>query len=131
MLKNVVLPAPFGPMMAAMLRSSSVKSTALTASKPPKRLVTSRASRIWLDAAVGGRLFGLVQLGAALAAGEDPLGAKHHEQYERQTIDQELGAGQIHRLQHRDSGRITEIVQPARGLLRANEVEGAHNDASE
>ena len=40
MLKNVVLPAPFGPIRLTMERSSMLKSTELTATKPPKRLVT-------------------------------------------------------------------------------------------
>src|SRR5918995_2239183 len=46
MLKNVVLPAPFGPMRLTMARSGMSKSTELTATSPPKTLVIPRASRI-------------------------------------------------------------------------------------
>src|SRR3972149_4571735 len=48
-LKNVVLPAPFGPMTLTMAPSSSVKSSALTASSPPHRLVAPVASRSAMD----------------------------------------------------------------------------------
>src|SRR4051794_26721415 len=39
MLKNVVLPAPLGPISPTIAPSSIVKSTLLTATRPPKRLV--------------------------------------------------------------------------------------------
>lgn len=38
-LKNVVLPAPLGPMIALILPGSMVVLTSLTAARPPKRLV--------------------------------------------------------------------------------------------
>src|SRR5919205_1739781 len=44
MLKNVVLPAPFGPIRLTMERSGMSKSTELTATSPPKTLVIPRAS---------------------------------------------------------------------------------------
>ena len=40
MLKNVVLPAPFGPMRLTIEPSGIVRSTSLTASRPPNRFVT-------------------------------------------------------------------------------------------
>ena len=40
MLKNVVLPAPFGPIRLTMDRSGMSKSTEFTATRPPNRLVT-------------------------------------------------------------------------------------------
>src|SRR6266567_8926057 len=43
MLKKVVFPAPFGPIRLTMARSSIVKSTLLTATSPPNRLVMPRA----------------------------------------------------------------------------------------
>ena len=43
MLKNVVLPAPLGPMSDTIARRGMSKSTLLTASRPPNRLVTPRA----------------------------------------------------------------------------------------
>ncbi len=48
MLKNVVLPAPLGPMSETMLPRGMSKSTELTATRPPNRFVTFRArTRIW------------------------------------------------------------------------------------
>ena len=44
MLKNVVLPAPLGPMIETIARSGIEKVTSLTAVRPPKRLVTLVAS---------------------------------------------------------------------------------------
>src|SRR5215207_6770152 len=45
-LKNVVLPAPFGPIRPLIEPCSITKSILFTATRPPKRLVTPRASRI-------------------------------------------------------------------------------------
>ena len=44
-LKNVVLPAPLGPMIATIDLCGTAKSTSLTATRPPKRFVTPLASR--------------------------------------------------------------------------------------
>ena len=44
-LKNVVLPAPLGPMIATIDFFGTAKSTSLTATRPPKRFVTPVASR--------------------------------------------------------------------------------------
>ena len=44
MLKKVVLPAPFGPIRPTIAPSGIVKSTPLTATSPPKRRTTPRAS---------------------------------------------------------------------------------------
>ncbi len=43
MLKNVVLPAPLGPMIETIERSGIANETSLTAARPPKRLVTLSA----------------------------------------------------------------------------------------
>src|ERR687894_261809 len=53
MLKNVVLPAPFGPIRLTMARSGRSKSTELTATRPPNTLVIPRASRIFVPPFVG------------------------------------------------------------------------------
>jgi hypothetical protein len=47
MLKKVVFPAPFGPMRLTMDLSGISKSTALTATRPPKALVIPRVSRMF------------------------------------------------------------------------------------
>src|SRR5688572_19628044 len=49
-LKNVVLPAPLGPISETIPFSGTVKSTSLTAVRPPKRFVIPRASRSAISA---------------------------------------------------------------------------------
>ena len=44
MLKNVVLPAPFGPMIETIDRSGIAKLTSSTAVRPPNAFVTDSAS---------------------------------------------------------------------------------------
>src|SRR5689334_10664983 len=133
MLNRVVLPAPFGPISPTIAPSGIVRSTWLTATRPPKRRTTPRASsRGWglgdggwkaagasvavAEPPVAGTVWGergvssipdspspipcstliarrppgppgparpgvrlrLGQLGAALSAGEEPLGAQQH-----------------------------------------------------
>ena len=52
MLKNVVLPAPLGPMRLTIEPSGMSKSTLRTATRPPKRLVIALArSTTWLASA--------------------------------------------------------------------------------
>jgi hypothetical protein len=82
MLKNVVFPAPFGPMRLTMDASGMSKSTALTARRPPKVLVIPRASRIfWVSpvASDTGRLRNalvfLAQLLLALAVWDYTFGS--------------------------------------------------------
>ena len=43
MLKNVVLPAPLGPMIETIERSGTPNETSLLATRPPKRFVTCSA----------------------------------------------------------------------------------------
>ncbi len=47
MLKNVVLPAPLGPMIETIPLRGMEKLTSETATSPPKTLLTSSALRIW------------------------------------------------------------------------------------
>ena len=50
-LKNVLLPAPFGPMMARTSSRSTSKLTCVSAASPPKRTDSSSVLRIGTDAA--------------------------------------------------------------------------------
>jgi hypothetical protein len=43
-LKTVVLPAPFGPMIAVIARSRAVKQMSSTATRPPNRMVRCSTS---------------------------------------------------------------------------------------
>ena len=50
-LKNVLLPAPFGPMMACTLSRATSKLTSDSAASPPKRTDSNSVLRIGADAA--------------------------------------------------------------------------------
>src|SRR5215211_5914757 len=85
MLKNVVLPAPLGPIRLTIERSGMSKYTSLTAMRPPKTLVIPRASSMLLPFSSGtgsfhGFLFSLtlVQLFGALAVGDYGLRSQEH-----------------------------------------------------
>src|SRR5689334_20165453 len=69
MLKKVVLPAPFGPIKLQIERSGRVKSTLLTATRPPKRLVMPRASSNVVRLANGESMAGLIGESNPLAGG--------------------------------------------------------------
>ena len=81
MLKSVVLPAPFGPMIDEMPRSTA-KSTAWSAVRPPNRLVTPRASK--------SRPALMRHLALAASGREDPLRAIDHHQHEDDAEDHPL-----------------------------------------
>src|SRR3712207_2328765 len=101
MLKNVVLPAPFGPIRLTIERSGMSKSTESTATRPPKILVMPRASRMLTGALsisgtgpapdrVAARGVPLVQFLGPLAVGDDPLRPQEHHDHE-QDAEQEKG----------------------------------------
>src|SRR3990167_8947870 len=74
-LKNVVLPAPLGPMMALILPVSMVVLTSLTAASPPKRLV--RTTFFNLIASLCGTARAPAQIGA-----HDAVRDKNHQQHQ-------------------------------------------------
>src|SRR5919106_1807829 len=98
MLKNVVFPAPFGPIRLTMERSGMLKSTELTATRPPKTLVIPRASRMLAVSAsfsgtgpvsdgVGARGVPLVQLLGPLSVGYYPFRPQEHHQPQDDAVD--------------------------------------------
>ena len=105
MLKNVVLPAPFGPIRLTMERSGMSKSTALTATRPPKTLVIPRASRMLADVLVllshgpfpqrvtDVAAFAAAQLFGALAVGDYALGPQEHHEDKEEAEQEELYFG--------------------------------------
>ena len=52
-LKKVVLPAPLGPIRPTIWPGPTVRSTSRTATSPPNRRVTLRASRIGVPSSLG------------------------------------------------------------------------------
>src|SRR5215211_5783851 len=101
MLKNVVLPAPFGPIRLTMERSGMLKSTELTATRPPKTLVMPLASRMLADFSlpsgtgpspdgVAARRATLVQLLGSLSVGYYPLRPQEHHQHQDYAEDEKI-----------------------------------------
>ncbi len=124
MLKNVVLPAPLGPISETIERSGIVIDTPPTATRPPNSLTTSSArmtagrgdgacgSAVVLmerrprrGAAAGGGT-GVDELGVlggdlgrqlepAPALGEQALGPQHHDDHEQEAEDPERQLGEV------------------------------------
>src|SRR4029450_9182688 len=98
MLKNVVLPAPFGPIRLTIERSGMSKSTSLTAMSPPKTLVIPRASRMFARmpfSSLTGASPDLapsaaMQLPGALAVGNDAFGPQEHHEDKEEAEQQEV-----------------------------------------
>src|SRR5437867_4701863 len=88
-LKKVVLPAPLGPMMDAIVPSASAKSTAFSAVSPPNRLVMPCASRTTPTPGPPS-LTGARELAMAAARGQKALGAEDHHQDQDQAEDHAL-----------------------------------------
>src|SRR5215211_5869287 len=94
MLKNVVLPAPLGPIRLTIERAGMSKSTELTATSPPKSLLIPRASRMFATASSPGPFSSgtrrslhrvaagicAAQLFGALAVGDNAFGSQEHHQ---------------------------------------------------
>src|SRR3954462_4823637 len=96
MLKNVVLPAPFGPISDTTAPRGTVKSTSSLATSPPNSLRRRTVSRRTVsgtgDLVVVERLrvHALVQLGGASLRGDQALGTEEHRQHEDDPEDAEL-----------------------------------------
>ena len=108
MLKKVVLPAPFGPMIDTIERGATAIETSLTATSPPNALLTRAVASIApsLDGSTGSarvsarhaharasntdsstRVLG--ELDLAPSFGQDPLGSEHHHEHEHEAEDAE------------------------------------------
>src|SRR6185295_9357234 len=106
MLKNVVLPAPFGPMRLTIDRRGIVKSTSLTATRPPNSFrrptVSSRRSVICASGPcaalhVHQRLVVDTRLDLQLAAlfRDQTSGAEEHHQDDDRAVDPEREQGRV------------------------------------
>src|SRR5688572_25446918 len=107
-LKNVVLPAPLGPMTLTMEFGSISKSRLFTASSPPKRLVTfwalrraissalPRGNRAARDGALGLDVLLLdVQLALYRTRRQQPLRPEAHHQDQRAAVEQQAVLGEL------------------------------------
>src|SRR5437899_10828471 len=88
MLKIVVFPAPFGPINPTSSCGSTVRLKSATAVRPPKRIVTPRASSSGIVALLlRHRVLPLRQHLPQLAATEEPLRPCEHQYDQRQRVD--------------------------------------------
>src|SRR4051794_31403903 len=83
MLKNVVLPAPLGPMMLTMAPVGISKSILLTATRPPKRFVTLSALRTRPSAGVATPEVGVASDAASAVTRDLPLVLRRHRALRR------------------------------------------------
>src|SRR4029450_637997 len=101
MLKNVVLPAPFGPMRLTIEPCGIVKSTSLTAVRPPNSLRTSLAVRRSVigrvPVGVGAPELHVVErrgsgarLGVERLRGSEARRAEEHHEHDDQPVDAEV-----------------------------------------
>src|SRR5437762_13192028 len=107
-------------MMEALRPSSSSKSTALSAVRPPNLLVTPRASR---RIAISG-IRGLGELARAAARGQNALRPEDHHEDEDEAEDHplvlrrlELGREVGEAVAEDDDAGVAELVDPQRQAL--------------
>src|ERR671917_1453229 len=142
MLKNVVLPAPFGPIRLTIERSGMSKSTESTATRPPKILVMSRASRMLAGTpsisgtgpapdCVAARGVPLVQFLGPLAVGGDPLRPQEHHDHEQDAEQEEVVLGDVRVAEGRAPDRLSYRVDPLVDLGQEVEVEALQGDRAQ
>src|SRR4029077_10800281 len=143
MLKSVVLPAPLGPMIDEMPRSTA-KSTPWSAVSPPNRFVTPRASKragTVADSTTQPRAVSqrrapasMSELTLATARGEDPLRAEDHHEDEDDAEHHPLVLGGLELgreigeavAEDRDT-RVLELVEPERESLQDLKIQHGHD----
>src|SRR5215212_2464224 len=144
MLKNVVLPAPLGPIRLTIERSGMSKSTSLTATRPPQTLVIPRASRmlptLFQFSSATGRApervtdvptFPASQLLGALAVGEDAFGPQEHHEHQDEAEQEEVVLRDVCLAQERAPEGVAYGVDPLVDLRQQVEVEALQDDRTE
>src|SRR5919112_2136417 len=142
MLKNVVLPAPLGPIRLTIECSGMSKSTSLTATRPPKTLVIPRASRMLpfpFSSATGHSservarvaAFSTVQLLGPLAVGDDAFGAEEHHQNQYQAEQQEVVLRDVRLAESGATDGVADGVNPLVYLRQQVEVETLQDDRAQ
>src|SRR5712691_3527721 len=123
----VVFPAPLGPIMAKISPSSTLMSTALTAVRPPNRLVSARVSSSGMvslrrTAKVRHRLLAgsELQFDLSLGARDQSLRSDQHDDHEDHSEDQDARLLHVFRhvdvVQEADVERLGGAGNPARQL---------------
>src|SRR5438105_3330118 len=137
MLKNVVFPAPFGPISETTEPRGIVKSTSLVATSPPNSLRTLSATRsrspvLWpfsLMLHVVERRVGhaLVELGLASLARDQPLGPQEHRRHDDDPVDPELVLRHVEGRPERVVDRVADVGETL--LVEEREEARAEDDA--
>src|SRR3712207_4577257 len=136
MLKNVVLPAPFGPIRLTIERSGMSKSTSLTAMRPPKSLVIPRASRTLPEPFLFSSAtchpaecvplvatFAAAQFLGALAVGDDAFGPEEHHEDQDDAEQEEVVLRDIRLAERGTADGVADGVDPLVNLRQQIEVE--------
>src|SRR4029453_6857763 len=93
MLKNVVLPAPFGPISETTAPRGIVKSTSSVATRPPNSLRTCSATRrlpfwlLMLHVVERGVVHAFVELRAPSRTWDQSLRADQHHEHDDRAVD--------------------------------------------
>src|SRR6266511_3889298 len=133
MLKNVVLPAPFGPIRLTIRPRGIVKSTSSVATSPPNSLRTfSATSRLpfplLMLSVVQPRVrYALVEFGPPSRTRDQPLGPDEHHDHDDRAVDAVL----VQRHVEMCAERLVELVADVRQsfLVEIREESGAEDDA--
>src|SRR5262245_36133867 len=132
MLKNVVLPAPFGPMRLTIDPSGTAKSTSSTATRPPNSLRSAIASRrgsvMPLPLDVHQRLVVHTGLELVLATllGNEAARTEEHDCDDDHPVDPEVDERCVHAPATDDLGRVRRVR-----VAREDLVVEARRDARE
>src|SRR5262249_29736750 len=127
-LKNVVLPAPLGPMIELMRPSSSSKSTWWSAVKPPKRFDTPRAVRTPATSVIA----------QPAPGGQEALLAEDHHEHEDEPEDHALVLGglelgrQVRQIEPEEThAGIAQLVEPEGQALQHLQVQHGDHGGTE
>src|SRR5689334_17087137 len=113
--KSVVFPAPFGPMMPKTSPSFTSKSTADSASRPPKRFESCRTSS-------------MDEPPDPPAESDESLRLEEHDHDEQPAVDEEEGVAQRRDRQQLDLQRADDERAEDRPGDRADAADDRHQD---
>src|SRR5918997_15919 len=141
MLKNVVLPAPLGPIRLTIERSGMSKSTELTATSPPKTLVIPRASMMLAgfsslidvppERVADVATFAAAELFGALAVGDYAFGPEQHHQDQDNPEQKEVVLRYVRLAQEGAAEGVAEGVHPLVYLRQQVEVQALQKHGTE
>src|SRR5215210_6611565 len=141
MLKNVVLPAPFGPIRLTIEPSGMSKSTELTATSPPNTLVMPRASIMLLARAslidvspervAEVAAFTAAQLLGPLTVRDYALGPEEHHQDQDDAEQEEVVFRDVRLAQEGAAEGVADRVHPLVYLRQEVEVKALQDDGAE